>query len=87
MRFCTIFVPCQGIRFPPRRQKWRHIKAASAKLLLDRPVISVPEAGQILGISRNGAYDAAKRGDFETLRIGKLVLVPVAPLKRRLGID
>jgi hypothetical protein len=66
----------------------RRVGEASAAVvtLLSRPVISVPEAGAILNLSRNGAYEAAKRGDFETLRMGKLILVPTLPLKRKLGM-
>ena len=40
--------------------------------LLQRPAISVPDCGmKIFGLSRNGSYDAAKRGDFETITLGK----------------
>ena len=42
----------------------------------ERLVYTVPEAGRLLGLSRNGAYDAAKRGDIPTIRIGRLLLVP-----------
>jgi hypothetical protein len=35
--------------------------------------ISVPEAGeQYYGLSRKGSYDAAKRGEIPTIRVGKL---------------
>jgi hypothetical protein len=40
----------------------------------------------LLGLSRNAAYDAAKRGDIPTLRIGRLLLVPKIPFHRMLGI-
>jgi excisionase family DNA binding protein len=53
----------------------------------ERLVYSVPEAGRLLGLGRNAAYDAARRGDIPTLRIGRLVLVPKMPLHRMLGID
>lgn len=53
----------------------------------ERLVYSVPEAGRLLGLGRNASYDAAKRGDFPTLRIGRLLLVPKAPFHRMLGID
>ncbi|MGD9615133.1 MAG: helix-turn-helix domain-containing protein [Alphaproteobacteria bacterium] len=36
----------------------------------------MPEAAQELGISRNGAYEAAKRGEIPTVRIGRRLLVP-----------
>ncbi|WP_184254266.1 helix-turn-helix domain-containing protein [Rhodopseudomonas rhenobacensis] len=42
----------------------------------DRLVYEVPEAGALLGLSRNGSYEAAKRGDIPTIRIGKLLRVP-----------
>jgi excisionase family DNA binding protein len=43
-----------------------------------------PEAGERLGLSRNGTYDAAKRGDIPIIRIGKRILVPKAALERLL---
>ena len=33
------------------------------------------------------AYEAAKRGDLPTIRIGRRYLVPTAPLRRMLGLD
>lgn len=52
----------------------------------ERLVYTVPEAGRLLGLGRNAAYDAAKRGEIPTVRIGRLVLVPKIPLHRMLGI-
>ena len=47
--------------------------------------ISVPEAGQkYFGLSRNGAYAAAERGEIPTVRIGRLLRVPVRALERML---
>lgn len=47
--------------------------------------MSVPEAGRrYFGLSRQGAYDAAARGDLPTLRIGKLLRVPVRALEAML---
>jgi hypothetical protein len=55
--------------------------------LLSRPTISIEEAGmKIFRLTKNGSYAAAKRGDFETIKFGKLYRVPTAPLKRKLGI-
>ena len=53
---------------------------------LERLVYTIPEAGRLLGLGRNAAYDAAKRGDIPTLRIGRLLLVPKIPFHRMLGI-
>ena len=47
--------------------------------------ISVPEAGRkYFGLSRNGSYDAAARGEIPTIRIGRLLRVPVRALDRML---
>ena len=45
--------------------------------------ISVPEAGKrYFGLSRNGSYDAAERGEIPTIRIGRLLRVPVRLMER-----
>ncbi|WP_301006030.1 DNA-binding protein [Mesorhizobium sp.] len=55
---------------------------------MSRPTISVTEAGALFyGLSRNGSYDAAKRGDFETIRLGGKIVVPVAPIAAKLGLQ
>lgn len=50
----------------------------------DRLVYEVPEAGAMLGLTRNGSYAAAARGDIPTIRIGKLLRVPKAAFKKML---
>jgi hypothetical protein len=51
-----------------------------------RLVYEVPEAGAMLGLSKNASYEAAKRGDFPTIRLGKLIKVPKAAFHRLLDI-
>jgi len=46
--------------------------------------LSVPEAGKWLGIGRNAAYEAARQGIIPTIRIGRLLRVPVVALQRKL---
>lgn len=47
--------------------------------------LSVPEAGaSYFGLSRGAAYEAAKRGEIPTIRIGKLLRVPVRALEQML---
>jgi excisionase family DNA binding protein len=48
--------------------------------------LTVPEAGQRLGIGRRQAYDAARRGEIPVIRIGRRVLVP-KPAFERLLLD
>jgi hypothetical protein len=47
--------------------------------------VSVPEAGRRwFGIGRNASYMAARRGEIPTIRIGRLLRVPVIALQRKL---
>lgn len=50
--------------------------------------ISVPQAGRIyLGIGRNASYRAAKNGDIPTIKVGRLLRVPIAAMERKLEVD
>jgi excisionase family DNA binding protein len=46
----------------------------------DRLVLSVPEAGQLLGISRAFAYELIARGELPFMRLGRRIVVPKAAL-------
>lgn len=47
--------------------------------------ISIPEAGKIYyGLSRNGSYAAAARGEIPTVRVGRLLRVPIKAMEQRL---
>jgi hypothetical protein len=52
----------------------------------DRLVLDVPEAGAKLGLGRNASYAAAKRGDIPTIKIGRLLRVPIKAFEEKLGI-
>lgn len=49
-----------------------------------RMILTVREAAERLGLSRNGTYEAIRRGELPALRIGRRVLVPLAALERML---
>jgi hypothetical protein len=52
-----------------------------------KPVVPPwPTVGVALGLSKGGTYDSMRRGDFETMRIGRLIKVVSAPLRKKLGI-
>lgn len=46
--------------------------------------VSIEECARMLGVSRNTAYEAAKRGEIPTIRIGRRLLVPLVALRRML---
>jgi excisionase family DNA binding protein len=47
-------------------------------------VVTVAEAGEMLGLGRAAAYEAVKRGELPTLRFGRRIVVPRAALLRLL---
>jgi hypothetical protein len=47
--------------------------------------MSVPEAGRrYFDLGKNASYDAARRGQIPTIRIGRLLRVPIVALERQL---
>ena len=55
--------------------------------LLAQPTLTVADALKVIPISRNGIYEAIRRGEIQTIKIGKKILVPTGPLKRQLGLE
>jgi excisionase family DNA binding protein len=53
----------------------------------DRPTITVPEAAEILGVSVDTAYRAARSGELPVVTLGRRMLVPTARLRQLLGDD
>lgn len=52
-----------------------------------QPFATVPEAGAWLGLGEGAAYRSAQRGEIPTLKLGRKLVVPVAELRRKLGLD
>jgi len=48
--------------------------------LATRATITVPEAGEVLGIERKTVYEAIRRGQIPALHLGRRVLIPVPQL-------
>jgi excisionase family DNA binding protein len=51
----------------------------------DRATLTVSETAELLGVSRDVAYESARRGEIPTLRLGRRVLVSVPRLLTLLG--
>jgi excisionase family DNA binding protein len=52
-----------------------------------RPTLTVEETAKLLGISRGLAFQAVRRGDIPSIRIGRRILVPFARLRALLDGD
>ena len=52
----------------------------------DRLVLSVEEAGRLLGISRAFAYELVARGELPVIRLGRRIVVPKAHLFALVGM-
>jgi excisionase family DNA binding protein len=52
----------------------------------ERKTVNIDGAARELGLSRNAAYEAARRGEIPTIRIGRRLLVPRAALDAMLEI-
>ena len=50
-----------------------------------RQTMNVEDAGKILGLCRNAAYEAVKRGEIPTIKIGRRLLVPLIALEKLLN--
>ena len=51
----------------------------------ERLVLSVAEAGELLGLSRAFAYELVARGELPVVRFGRRIVVPKAALLELLG--
>ena len=52
---------------------------------IEKLVYTVEKAGALLGLGRSGAYEAVRRGDIPTIRIGRRLLIPKVALDRMLA--
>ena len=54
--------------------------------VVTRTTITVEEAASLLGIGRTAAYEATRRGQLPTRRLGRRLFVPVPAFLDWLGI-
>lgn len=57
--------------------------------VLNRPTITPDELWKsgAMPIGRNTIYEACKSGEIESFKIGDKIVIPTAPLRRKLGIE
>jgi len=49
--------------------------------------LTVEQAAQVLGIGRSTAYELVRSGDLKHIRLRRRIVVPVAHVAERLGVD
>lgn len=59
--------------------------AIDLERIVTRTTITVGEAATLLGIGRTAAYEAARRGQLPTRRLGRRLVVPVPAFLDWLG--
>lgn len=52
-----------------------------------RLTVTIEEAASVLGLGRSAAYEAARRGEIPSRRLGKRIVVPVPLLLQWLGVS
>jgi excisionase family DNA binding protein len=52
-----------------------------------QPTVTVEFTGEALGVSRASAYEAVRKGEIPSIKIGRRVVVPTAALRRLLKLD
>ena len=52
---------------------------------LEQLATTVLEAGKSLTLGKSASYEAARRGDIPTIRIGGRLLVPLAALRKKIS--
>jgi excisionase family DNA binding protein len=57
------------------------------KALAEELTVTVDQCAALLGLSRNGAYNAIREGEIPSIRIGRSIRVPSAQLRKMLGLN
>jgi excisionase family DNA binding protein len=71
---------------PEYKPSGHWIDHTPALLAGDRLVLTVAEAGALLGLSRAFAYELVARGDIPVIRLGRRIVVPKAALLEMVGL-
>lgn len=74
-----------AVRYPIQVEHGETDTLIDLRDLAGRPTITVEQAASLLGIGRTAAYDAARRGQLPTRRLGRRLFVPVPALLEWLG--
>ena len=71
---------------PETKLSGHWIDHTPAILAGDRLVLTVTEAGTLLGLSRAFTYELVARGEIPVIRLGRRIVVPKAALLEMVGV-
>jgi excisionase family DNA binding protein len=54
---------------------------------MEELTVTVDEAAALLGLSRNGTYNAVRDGSLPSIRVGRAIRIPTSKLRALLGIE
>ena len=59
------------------------------RTLLEKPGVTPEEAhaAGLFPLSRIGLYAAIRRGDIQSFRLGRKIVIPTAPLRKKFGLE
>ena len=65
----------------------KHVMGAGPVAAAPKLILTIDEAAGVLRISRQSAYEAARRGEIPTIRLGRRILVPRRALEKLIGAE
>ncbi len=69
-------------------RKRQALKVPSRRRLSELPdVLTVVEAAEVLRVSRNGVYEALRRHELDSIRLGRKIIIPKRALVALLGVE
>ena len=73
--------PCAALRVPPYSLRIHRRSLGAMEDNVNRIAVSIPEAAEMVGLSRAYLYGAVKAGQLRAKKAGKRSLVAVADLR------
>ena len=62
-----------------------HLRDENIEAIMNKPTMNVDELGIVLSVGRRQAYEAVKRGEIPSIRIGKRILISTRVIERILA--
>jgi excisionase family DNA binding protein len=54
---------------------------------MENPTMTVEALAELLGSGRTATYDAVRRGEIPSIKVGRKIVIPTAAVRRLLELD